>query len=257
MNHLTEEELIATFYGEEVDDASSGGVTAHLRACRECGARYAELRQDLEWMRLEPVPARGSEYGEQVWRWLSPLLTPYPRRQRSWRNWFHFRVLLIAAACAALTMLAFVGGRYWERHLAKPPQIAGGATTQSAQRVVLVVLTDHLDRTERLLVALDHADAEDTAENSELQSEARELLASNRLYRSTANEAGDPALAGALDRVERVLAEVADNPNLTRADLQRLRDEMNTQGILFEIRVLLARPPESMNGLNHSRGASI
>ena len=43
----------------------------------------------------------------------------------------------------------------------------------------------------------------------------RELLASNRLYRTTATNAGDPALAGALDRLEGVLAEVANDPNLT------------------------------------------
>ncbi len=253
MKHLTEEDLIATYYG----DASTGELDAHLRACRECGARYAELRRELESIRPEPVPARSAEYGEQVWRKLEPALTPYQRRKNGWRSWFHFRMLMVAATCAALTALAFVGGRYWERHLAKAPQIATSGVPQSKQRVVLVVLTDHLDRTERLLVALDHADAGDTAENAQLQSEARELLASNRLYRATASETGDPAMAGALDRVERVLAEVANNPNLTSADLTRLREEMNTEGILFEIRVLLERAPESTSGLNHAKGASI
>lgn len=254
MKHLTEEELIATYYGES-DAASPNQATAHLSACRECGARYAELRQDLERVKPAPVPARAAEYGEQVWQKLEPSLAPYEGRKNPWRNWFHFRVLIVTAACAALTALAFVGGRYWERHLAKPPQIAGGTTPQATQRVVLVVLTDHLDRTERLLVALDHADPADTVENSQLQSEARELLASNRLYRATATDAGDPTMAAALDRVERVLAEVANNPQMTSGDLERLRNEMNTQGILFEIRVLLSRTPTS--GLNNAKGASI
>lgn len=258
MKHLRDEELIAMYYGEGSDDASTDEMNAHLRACRECGARYAELRRELESIRPEPVPARSAEYGEQVWRKIEPSLTPYEQRRNGWRSWFQFRMLMIAATCAALTALAFVGGRYWERHVAKAPQIASaGGGAQSKQRVVLVVLTDHLDRTERLLVALDHADAGDTAENAQLQSEARELLASNRLYRTTASETGDPAMAGALDRVERALAEVANNPNLTSADLTRLREEMNTEGILFEIRVLLERAPESTSGLNHAKGASI
>jgi hypothetical protein len=257
MKHLTEEELIANYYGEGSGEASQAEISAHLQACRECSGHYNDLRQDLERVRLEPVPVRGEEYGEQVWRRLGPSLTPYERRQPSWRGWFHFRVLIVTAGCAALTVLAFVGGRYWERHIGKAPQVAGGAAAQSTQRVVLVVLTDHLDRTERLLVALDHADPADTAENWELQSEARELLASNRLYRTTASEAGDPALAGALDQVERVLAEVANNPNLTNADLKRLREEMNSEGILFEIRVLLSRAPESTSELHHAKGASI
>jgi hypothetical protein len=90
-----------------------------------------------------------------------------------------------------------------------------------------------------------------------MQSEARELLASNRLYRTTATNAGDPALAGALDRLEGVLVEVANDPNLTAADLQRVRDEMNTEGILFEVRVLLARTPDQGSRLKPAKGASI
>jgi len=257
MKHLTEEELIAMYYGEASDDASTDEMNAHLRACRECGARSAELRRELESIRPEPVPARSPEYGEQIWRKLEPSLTPYAQRRNGWRSWFHFRMLMVAATCAALTALAFVGGRYWERHVARPLQLAGSGGPQAKRRVVLVVLTDHLDRTERLLVALDHADGGDAAENAQLQTEARELLASNRLYRATASDAGDPAMAAAIDRVQRVLAEVANNPNLTSADLARLRDEINTEGILFEIRVLLERTPESTGGLNHAKGASI
>ena len=121
--------------------------------------------------------------------------------------------------------------------------------------MVLVVLTDHLDRTERLLVELEHA--EGRTENAQLQSEARELLASNRLYRATASNAGEPALAGALDRLEGVLAEVANDPNLSEADLERVRKDMNTKGILFEIRVLLARSPDQGSGPRPAKGASI
>lgn len=203
------------------------------------------------------VPLRSADYGDQVWQKLRSSLTPYKRPHRAWRDWFHFRVLVAAAVCAALTALAFLGGRYWERHNVKPQQIAGANRPQPSQRMVLVLLTDHLDRTERLLVSLDHADASDAIETSQLQSEARELLASNRLYRATATDAGDPALASALDRLERVLAEVANDPNLTSADLNRVRKEMNTEGILFEIRVLRSQAPDQKSTPAHENGASI
>jgi CTP:molybdopterin cytidylyltransferase MocA len=157
--------------------------------------------------------------------------------------------------CAALVAAAFVGGRYWERHT--KTNVAGNAAPQAQQRVVLVVLTDHLDRTERLLVSLEHADSSDRAANAQLQSEARELLASNRLYRATASNAGDPALAGALDKLQGVLAELANDPNLTAEDLQRLRNEMNREGILFEIRVLRERGAEEMSGQKPAKGATI
>ena len=126
------------------------------------------------------------------------------------------------------------------------------ANPQAAQRVVLVVLTDHLDRSERLLVTLEHADSKDRTDDAQMQSEARELLASNQLYRVTASNTGDAALAGALDRLEGVLAEIANNPNLTAADLKRVRNDMNTKGILFEIRILQARSQDQ-----GTKGASI
>ena len=64
-------------------------------------------------------------------------------------------------------------------------------------------------------------------------------------------------MAGALDRVENVLAEIANNPNLTADDLDRVRRDMNTEGILFEIRVLLARTPDQGSGPKPAKGASI
>lgn len=254
MKHLSEEELIAQYYGEAAE--SDNGVP-HLRACRECAARFAELKRDLEGIRPAPAPDRNDSYGDQVWQALRPSLVPYERRSRSWLFGFQWKAAGLVAACALLMAAAFVGGRYWERRGSNVATHGGSVAPQSSQRVVLVVLTDHLDRTERLLVALDHADPGDAAENSELQSQARELLASNRLYRVSASEAGDPALAGALDRLERVLAEVANDPNLSAADLERVRKEMNTEGILFEIRVLLSQTPGPVRDAKQAKGVSL
>ena len=104
---------------------------------------------------------------------------------------------------------------------------------------------------------LEHAGSKDQADNAQLQSEARELLASNRLYRVTASNGGDPQLTGALDRLEGVLAEIANDPKLTAADIERVRDDMNTKGILFEIRVLRARSSDQESGPGSAKGATI
>lgn len=268
MKHLSEEELIAMYYGEEsvVHDEnpsaqraqgtqrveSGVGGSAHVAECSSCAARFAELQQDLEAVKTMAVPERGAEYGERVWETLRPRLVPYEKKAHGW-GWMQWRVAVVAAGCAAVLAAAFVGGRYWERHQ-KVTTTATNTSPQAKQRVVLVVLTDHLDRTERLLVSLEHADSADKTENAQLQSEARELLASNRLYRATASDAGDPALAAALDRLEGVLAEIANDPNLTAADLERVRNEMNTEGILFEIRVLRTRGADAMSGTTSGRG---
>lgn len=252
MKHLSEEELIEAYYGE-----GEGASSAHLKACRECAVQYAEVKRSLDAMRSVDVPARDAQYGERVWEALQPRLIPYEKKTRGWFGWPQWKAATLALSCAMLLTAAFVGGRYWERITTKTDNTAGNKNSQTTQPTVLVVMTDHLDRTERLLVALEHADSQDFAENAQLQSEARELLASNRLYRTTATRAKDPALAGALDRLEGVLAEIANDPNLTADDLQRVRKEMNTQGILFEIRVLRTRKTDQGNEPNQARGASI
>ena len=251
MKHLSEEDLIEVYYGE-----SGPAAVAHVGACRECSADFAQLKKDLEGAMSTAVGPRNAEYGEAVWQALRPQLIPYERKARGWHRFTQWRAAVLAVGCAALVAAAFLGGRYWERH-ANVTNTATNASSQAKDRVVLVVLTDHLDRTERLLVALEHADSSDHAENAQLQTEARELLASNRLYRATASNEGDPVLAGALDRLQGVLAEVANDPNLTAADLERVRNEMNTEGILFEIRVLRARGSKEMRGPKPAKGATI
>ena len=258
MKHLSGEELVELYYGE-----GEGAASAHVKACRECAAQYAELKQSLDGMSLAEVPQRDAQYGERVWQALEPRLIPYEKKARGWfgwgwSGWTGWKAGTLALGCAMLLAAAFVGGRYWARITTKTDNTAGNKNPQTTtQPTVVVVLTEHLDRTERLLVALEHADSQDHVENAQLQSDARELLASNRLYRTTATHAKDPALAGALDRLEGVLAEIANNPNLTAEDLQRVRSEMNTQGILFEIRVLRTRKTDQGNKTNQGRGASI
>jgi hypothetical protein len=250
MKHLGEDELIELYYGE-----CTSAANAHLQACRNCSERYAEFKQSLDAIQPEAVPQRNAEYGDRVWESLRSQLIPYQKKAAGWRAWVQWRPTALTLSCAMLLALAFFGGRYWERIATKKANAPGNP--QATQRVVLVVLTEHLDRTERLLVQLEHADSPDRGQNAQLQSEARELLASNRLYRVTASDAGDPALAGALDRLEGVLAEVANDPNLNAADLERVRKDMNTKGILFEIRVLLARSPDKGSGPKSANGASI
>jgi hypothetical protein len=250
MKHLSEDELIELYYGEGTSAAS-----AHLKACRDCSAQYAEFKRGVDAIPLAAVPQRSADYDNRVWESLRPQLIPYSKKAAGWRAWVHWRATALAVSCAMLLAVAFVGGRYWERTATRNSSVPGNPP--ATQRVVLVVLTDHLDRTERLLVQLEHAEAPDRGESAQLQSEARELLASNRLYRVTASNAGDPAMAGALDRLEGVLAEIANDSNLTPADLERVRKDMNTKGILFEVRVLLARGSDHDKGPKSTNGASI
>jgi len=234
MKHLNEAELIEHYYGES---ASTADCERHLKSCAACAKHYADLHRDLDGVKPIVTPVRGEDYGEQVWQSIRSSLPVYEKPERSWiRFW---RPLGWATACALLLAVAFVAGRQWERKQAPPVAVA--ADPQARQRVVFVVLGDHLDRSERLLVELNHAGSNDVSALP-LRGEARELLANNRLVRQSAIRAGDYKVEASLDRLERLLVELANQPDEpNERDLDRLRQEMNTDGLLFDIRILRSR----------------
>jgi hypothetical protein len=108
-------------------------------------------------------------------------------------------------------------------------------------------------------VELKHAGSEDEASGSPLQAEARDLLAQNRLYRESAAQVGDPTLSATLDHLERVLMEVANDPDgLTEEDIARLQQQINSEGLLFDIRVLRTRVMDRQkSGIAQSKGVHI
>jgi hypothetical protein len=250
MNHISDEEMVELYYDEPMH-----ACKAHVKSCRQCAAQFAEFKRSMDAMVSQGVPQRSADFGDRVWQSLRPQLTPYENKTPGWGIWANWRAAALVAGCAIVLAAVFVGGRYWERVSTKITAVA--SNPQRPQRVVLVVLTDHLDRSERMLVNLEHAGLNDRIDNAQLQSEARELLASNRLYRVTASNAGDPELAGALDRLQGVLAEIANDPKLSAADIERVRKDMNTKGILFEIRVLRSRSSDQENGIRTAKGATI
>jgi hypothetical protein len=247
MTHPSEEELIAQAYGE----GDTAAVKRHLEGCAECSNTYTALQSDLAEMRFAEPPARDAFYGERVWASLSDSLPAYESGKWNWLRGGLWRGLSYAAACALLVACAFIGGRLWERKQAQttakisfPQKQQQVAHVPQPGRVVVVVLSDHLDRSERLLVELKHADAGSIEMASPLRDEARSMLAANRICRQNARQQDDPALATALDRLDHLLEQLANQPGgLNVATLARLQNEANADGLLFEVRVLRSRLP--------------
>lgn len=262
MTHLSEEELIAQLYGEG-DEATRKW---HLETCAECSKAYTALQRDLAEMKFAEPPLRGASYGEKVWACLSESLPAYEAPGRKWLSGGLWRGLSYAAACVLLVACTFIGGRLWERKQThrsaeiNPRQKQQQAVhVPQAQRVVVVVIGDHLDRSERLLVELKHADAESTGMLPPLREEAQGLLAENRICRQKASQQGDPALATALDGLDHLLEELANQPGgLNPATLTQLQNEINAEGLLFEVRVLRSRLPERQTAAaGHTKGSTI
>jgi hypothetical protein len=250
MKHLTEEEWIAYYYGEGNDRQA---MQEHIAECAECAAAGRELAADLAPMQpSEEEARRDAGYGEEVWGALQGSLTPYARVEASRRFWpvrWNLGFASAAVALAAIAGAAFYSGRMWEQK--RTPLIAAANPGQAGQRIILFVVSEHLDRSQRLLSELN--DPDQAAADHGLQARARELLTENRLYRqssmrlndgsakSTAEET-DSSLETILNDLEPVLIELANQPDdLDRAKIVQLRKELNTSGLLFEIHVLRSK----------------
>jgi hypothetical protein len=249
MTHLTEEELIAHYYagrggaGRGDSDRKAFRIAQrHLDLCGECAAKSAKLADEMKSMDGLEHDELSLAYGESVWNRVAERLPALamkeaPRRRMPWGL-----MLGWAGASAVLIIGAFEIGRMWEHR--QNPQNAIVKSTAPVQQVVVVVLGDHLDRTERLLVELKHADGEDPDVVKPIRDEARSLLAANHVFREDADKSGDLALTQALDHLDHLLADVANAPEgLNAASIARLQKEMQAEGLLFKVRVLRSRNP--------------
>ena len=74
---------------------------------------------------------------------------------------------------------------------------------------------------------------------SSQQERAGDLVSESRLYRQTAVHTGDTAVASVLDDLDRVLLDIAHAPSrISPGELEKLRQRLEAEGILFKIRVL-------------------
>ena len=233
--HLQDEELILFHYHDGKDLSR---VEEHLQSCAACRIRFEKLEKLLGSISVPEPPARSAEYGTNVWNRIRADLPDLPQPRRWW-SWSAPPLRWAAAgALALLLVLAFMLGRY-----SLPAQPDANSTTklspkQAKEKVLLVAVGDHLDRSQMLLLELAHASGEGEIDISGEQQHALELASANRLYRATALQVGDKRMASVLDDLERVLLEIGHQPaKVSAADLQQVQKRIQTQEILFKVRV--------------------
>jgi hypothetical protein len=228
MNHLSEDQLVTAYYdGPDIDQKS------HLDSCVDCQASFARLRQFLDESRDFPVPERNSAYGAEVWARLQPRLIP-PAPRPAWLRWW-----ALSPALAAVVALAFFAGVI----LQKRTNFAGSSSNDRT-RVLLIAMGDHLDRSQIVLAELVNSSPGAIDLDGE-RTRARGLLTENRLLRQTASRDGDALNAALLDELERVLMDIANTPsNAPPADLEALQRRIESDGLLFKVRVIGANVRE-------------
>jgi hypothetical protein len=259
MNHLTQEELILRYYGELPADLNADG---HLGECAECRDELARLARVLDQVNAIEVPEPEEEYEAQVWNRLSWRLRGEKRKPRNVTKWL---------AAAAMLAVAFLTGLLVNRRQDVRPQVAetatrpqpavtpvsataatsvgtaasnrnpGAGTQQQRDRILLVVVGDHFDESERMLVELTNLTPEGETDIATEQKRAEELLASNRLYRRTALDRGEENVATLLDELEPVLMQIAHAPSQVSAnELRRMQKRVEAKGLVFKLRVVRA-----------------
>ena len=227
MKHLDADQMALHYYCEPVQ-----GAAEHLADCEECQVEFRRIEAALDAVSEMDAPERGAEYGADVWARLR--LDDRPVAGRKWAGW---RMWAWAPALAAMVIAAFLAGRYWPR-----PDAGGAAARAGAvrERVLLVAVGDHLDRSQVVLAELTHAPADGgSVDISSERRTAEDLLDDNRLYRQTARTAGDGALASVLDDLETVLVEIANGPSdISARHLEELQRRIASEGLLFKVRVV-------------------
>ncbi len=241
MKTFTEDELIAYQMGEGSARERSA-IAAWLERDADAMRMAEEIAETLHVFSAVRVPAADFE---KNWLRVRGGLTVLPVAAKRWMRWPVFAGT--GAAFAALLVGVFwlglhtrvrdmyearVGGRYGA-HEIRPMPAGYKAEANHAAGVQDVSL--HLDAAERLLTAVNHCDS--PADGAVLQTEAHQLLLRNALYERTATERGDYSQAAVLDNLGRVLTTM-DTERPTEHKTLQMRLEMNTDGLLLEIRIL-------------------
>ena len=239
MKHFSEEDLIAYQLHESSDE---GPISRHLESCSECADLSESIAETLRVFSAEPVPQPDLERNWQRLRGNLSVLTP----ERRGFEFFRWRSVwpVIGFATAALVLLAVFGIRVHRTSETKHNFAVNGhgpLTTQPTDPAI----ANHLDAAERLLTEVNNSSGtlDDTT-----REQAHSLLLQNAVYVRSARESGDLAQAAVLENFGRVLTTL-DNEPPTPHSTWRLRLEMNTSGLLLDIRILRQND-------DHSQGVS-
>jgi len=243
MQHMTEEQLVSHYYH---DDDAPVAAESHLASCAECRAQFETIRRVLALVAESPVPERDDSYGGEIWTRLRWKIGSKRRRAIRWTSFI---------AAAAVLAIAFFAGQWWHARNANaiaPRSIASknpgnnpqltGATKVQQDRVLFVVVSDHLESSERMLAELANADPKQGFDATAQQSRAADLVAFNRIYRQTAASRGDQRIAALLSDLEPILVELSHaGKTLSPDELASIQKRIDSKNLLFKVRVMSAQ----------------
>ncbi|MGB6337996.1 MAG: hypothetical protein WBG96_20520 [Thermoanaerobaculia bacterium] len=238
MKRLSDEELVLYYYGEAPNPEE---IERFLESSKEEQRRYAELSRVLDTVEEPQLPQKSATYGTSVWRRLEPQL-----EKKSWLDGWSWEALrprrewALAGAMALLLVVSFLSGRFWPRQ--ETVAVIAEQPAASPERILLVTVAGHLERSEMLLLELVNTQENGSFDLSLERELAGVLSGESRLYRQAALNAGQADVALVLEQLERVLVELAHGPAETpSSELGALRLRLEDAGLLFKVRVVGSR----------------
>jgi hypothetical protein len=237
MTHVTEQDLVLHYYGE-LQGADERSVASHLSGCAACRHDFTRLQRVLGTIDESALALELPDGFERtVWARLEPDLRS-PRR--AWFSWMVLNPMPLALTAAVVVL---VGAAFFAGRLSSPKApattTAANPSEQVRERILLVDLGEHLDRSQMMLIELVSADPQATLDVTGERAHAEQLIAANRLYRQTAVSTGDTAMGNLLDELERVLVEVAAGPGeLSPEQLDSVQKQIEGKGLLFRVRII-------------------
>ena len=246
------EETLNDYLERELTPAEQVRVATHLEMCPDCALIVAEFEKIVRdasalgpieppehiWTAIQSTVARRQSLVDSP---ESKAQDPQPSVHSLWPRYAW------ALATAALVVMAFFVGRMAQQSeqqaASQQDGTSGGRAsadqTAVRERVLLVAVGDHLERSQMVLVELAHAETRGELDISAERQLADDLVASNRLYRQTAQQMGQENVAGLLDELERVLVEVARGPStVSMGELADIQQRIEALGIVFKVKVV-------------------
>jgi hypothetical protein len=236
MKHFSEEELIAYQLRESSDAAA---ICAHLENCLECADLSESIAETLRIFSAEPAPQPNLEHNWQRLRGNLGVLTPERRLSFKWmqRPWTWPAAGLATAALILLTVF----GVHFHRSGGTRGNVAVNGHGPITVEPIDAAIANHLDAAERLLTEVNNSSG---PLDDATREQAHSLMLQNAVYVRNARDSGALAEAAVLENFGRVLTTL-DNEPPTPHSTWRLRLEMNTSGLLLDIRILRQNDDQS------------
>jgi hypothetical protein len=240
MKHFSEEDLIAYQLRESSDEAV---ISRHLESCSECADLSESIAETLRVFSGDPVPQPNLEHNWQRLRGNLSVLTPEHHRGLKLFRW-HWAWPVAGVATVALVLLAGFGVHIHQTNETRHSVAVNGhgpLTTEPADPAI----ANHLEAAERLLTEVNNSSG---SLDEATREQAHNLLVKNAIYVRDARDSGDLSEAAVLENFGRVLTTLDNEPQSSHSTW-RLRLEMNTSGLLLDIRILRQND-------DHSQGAT-